>query len=152
MQADRLSRREFLRAPWKSLAETPHFGVVTIEPQRCTLCGACADRCSAGALVLQQSEQDALTLVFDAARCTACEACVMCPERALSVEKIYDPQRQPPSPAVLVEDEMVRCRGCGANLGPARLRAKIHLVLAQAGEGPECPTCRLHRVVMRHGR
>jgi formate hydrogenlyase subunit 6/NADH:ubiquinone oxidoreductase subunit I len=51
--AESVSRREFLRAPWRALAAERPVGRITIDPQRCTLCGACAERCPQGALVLE---------------------------------------------------------------------------------------------------
>lgn len=140
--ASSVSRREFLRAPWKSLVGGE--GVITVDPQRCTLCGACADRCPEGALTLEGAPER-LQLLFDASRCTACEACLICPEQALRLEKITDAEHRPPAPMILVEDEMLRCSRCGMEVGPARLVAKI----LKSPEELLCPQCRLARAIFR---
>ncbi|MFN4218790.1 MAG: ATP-binding protein [Candidatus Bipolaricaulia bacterium] len=134
--ASSVSRREFLRAPWKSLVEGE--GTITVDPQRCTLCGACVDRCPEGALALAGAPE-CLQLVFDATRCTGCETCLICPEKALHLEKIIEPERQLPTLVILVEDQMLRCSRCGQELGPARLVAKI----LKSPQELLCPTCRL---------
>jgi len=96
--AESVSRREFLRAPWRALAAERPVGRITIDPQRCTLCGACAERCPQGALVLEGGF-DQLRIAFDGALCTACGMCLVCPEQALHLETS---ERQPSPPSVLV--------------------------------------------------
>jgi formate hydrogenlyase subunit 6/NADH:ubiquinone oxidoreductase subunit I len=136
--AESVSRREFLRAPWRALAAERPVGRITIDPQRCTLCGACAERCPQGALVLEGGF-DQLRIAFDGALCTACGMCLVCPEQALHLETS---ERQPSPPSVLVADKMVRCSRCGLEVGPARLLAKV-LQSAGASAPALCPRCRM---------
>jgi len=124
-----ISRRELLHL-------SRPCGVVRIDSERCTLCGACADRCPEGALSLGGA-QYRLQLIFDPMRCTACEACLICPEGALHIEKIA--VRESSVPAILVEDRMLRCSQCGQEIGPARLVARI----LKSPQELLCPPCRL---------
>lgn len=132
-----VGRREFLTAPWRVLSS--RAGRITIDSARCTLCGACADRCPEGALALAGAPY-ALQILFDTTRCTACEACLICPEQALHLELLEERPTQG-TPTILVEDTMLRCSRCGGEVGPARLIAKI----LKSPQELLCPTCRIMR-------
>lgn len=130
------------RAPWPATPlagpEVP-FGLLRVQAPRCTLCGACPDRCPTGALSLREDD-DSSRLLFDHGRCIACEACVrVCPETAVQVERGLDVSRLGTT-AVLAEDEMSRCQRCGAAIAPRRMMIKV-------GRGLEafalCAECRI---------
>ncbi|MBI2554954.1 MAG: 4Fe-4S binding protein, partial [Candidatus Rokubacteria bacterium] len=107
------------------------FGMVRVQAARCTLCGACPDRCPTGALVLYE-DADSSQLLFDHARCLACEACIrICPEGAVEVERRLECSRLG-SWAVLAEDEIVRCQRCGTSVAPKRMLRKIQSRLGRA--------------------
>ncbi len=132
----------------------PHspFGVIHVEPQTCTGCGACVQTCPTGSLTLEQ-EHDSLSLAFDPALCTGCGLCVRrCPERAISVEKTTDLETLAAERVPLYEDRGDRCEACGAVIGSSAMLRRVQELLSQDGDGGGlavssiarfCPSCRL---------
>ncbi|MCL6644882.1 MAG: methyltransferase domain-containing protein [Dehalococcoidia bacterium] len=127
----------------------PHspFGLVTAAPG-CTLCGACAAACPAGALLLQHDATGA-TLHFAAARCTACGLCLpACPEPGvLALARITDLQRLCSGPVVLARSAHRRCAACGAPFAVEAMAAKVAALLGEASTAARlvarlCPACR----------
>jgi ferredoxin/coenzyme F420-reducing hydrogenase delta subunit len=124
------------------------FGMVRIEASRCTLCGACPERCPTGALELREDGESS-RLLFDHARCVACEGCVrVCPEAAVEMERRLELSGFG-STAVLAEDQMAPCQRCGAALAPKSMLRKVQGSLngtkAMKGHtlGRYCPGCRM---------
>lgn len=127
-------------------APRPKWWSLVIDPDRCILCGVCADVCQPGALVLKRSrgvgEQgrggdtergrrgdvsvsprlrvsaspDRWSLVLDPERCTGCDAC----RRICPTRAICNVVLSAKGMAVqaLVESPVVACRGCGTPLMP----------------------------------
>lgn len=133
------------------------FGVVEVVG-RCTLCGACPDRCPTGALVMHEGPE-ASKLTFDHACCIACEACVrVCPEKGLRMERILDFARFT-APSVLAEDQIVSCRRCGKPIAPSRMLQKVRPLLSPQPPAPSprpldlevCPPCRIFEELKRAG-
>lgn len=119
------------------------FGMVRVQPGRCTLCGACPERCPTGALALGEDE-DSARLLFDHARCIACGGCVkVCPEKAVEMEQRLEFTRLG-STAVLVEDQMARCQRCGASIAPLSMLRKVQSALGRGeSSGRYCPACQM---------
>lgn len=83
------------------------FGDISISDQ-CTLCNACANACSTGALEKIDNE-----IVFRHERCTACGLCVsVCPEECLKLEHKIDFGLLGEDVSV-ISSEMVCCEKCG---------------------------------------
>jgi len=128
------------------------LGEVVAEPDRCSLCGACALACPTGALQLGR-EGPAQVLRFDAARCSACGACARCcPEGAIQVGRVVGLPEPGAYPRVLVAAEAGQhCAGCGAELGPGpgpgpvavRLGASHPEVARRLQAGLRCTACLL---------
>ncbi len=115
------------------------FGMVRVQAGRCTLCGACPERCPTDALALHEDE-DFSRLLFDHSRCVACEACVrVCPEEAVKMERRLEFTRLG-STAVLVEDQMARCQRCGASIAPLSMLRKVQSALGRGS--PRAGTAR----------
>lgn len=122
------------------------FGVVSVQVSRCTLCGACPERCATGALAFREDDESS-QLLFDHARCVACEACVkVCPEGAVEMEQRLE-FSQLGKPEILAEDRMVRCERCGATIAPQSMLSKVRRSLngtkVSGGKdlGRYCPPC-----------
>ena len=145
-----LSRRFHLDKMAPLTGEEVPFGVVEVVG-RCTLCGACPDRCPTGALVMHEGSE-ASKFTFDHARCVACEACVkVCPEKVLRLERALDFARLT-APSVLAEDRMVRCRRCRKVIAPQGMVKKVqHLLTPHPLDLEVCPSCRLLGTLDRWG-
>jgi ferredoxin len=127
------------------------LGVVHIEPDRCTACGACASACPTDALALRRTD-DALSLTFDAVLCTGCGLCdVWCPEKAIHVDKATDLPRLSRGRTPLYKDKEARCEVCGAVIAPQAMLRRVEALLS-TGASPSvglmsnlsrrCPSCR----------
>ena len=109
------------------------LGVLALDTERCTICGACATTCPTDALVLRESDEG-LSIRHDAALCVACDRCVdVCPEDAIAVTPGVEPVRLRAGAVDLVAAPHERCTVCGTQL-PAR-------DATQGGRGPRTPGC-----------
>ncbi|ABM80611.1 4Fe-4S binding protein [Hyperthermus butylicus] len=127
---------------------TGFTGLVIVDQERCTLCGACAKECPTGALKLrEEAEGSALLFLHD--RCIACGWCrEVCPEDAITVKRAINPAIID-SLVSLVAGEELRCIVCGNPVGPTRMVEKVVEKLLASGIDPEkmptilmCSTCK----------
>jgi len=102
------------------------MSLITINPERCTGCGACLEVCPEGALYLVDGRA-----VLDSQLCRECEICIaVCPTEAiLSTEPVAPSATEPTHvPALRPEPEIVR-----VNTHPrVFLRAKVLPVVSAA--------------------
>ena len=103
--------------------------VARLDSEECIGCGACADRCQMGALVLNDDKA-----VLDEARCIGCGLCVTtCPSEALSLErKPEDKQRDLPENMIDASLRLAKARGKMGALEMAMMgvRSKVDRFLA----------------------
>jgi ferredoxin len=86
--------------------------VAALDPELCTGCGTCQDRCQMDALTMA----DALA-VLDSDRCIGCGLCVTtCPSGALSLQR-KPHERQPATPKNPREALILRAK---ARMAPAK--------------------------------
>jgi ferredoxin len=118
-------------------------GLVSVNPERCSLCGLCAVRCPTGALRLNAREGEA-RLEMTAAACAGCGLCVSaCPEHAISVRRqfpvaeLLEPRRE------LMASGMDVCVRCGAAIAPTALRLAVARRLGRPDMAPACGACSL---------
>ena len=114
----------------KIVDELPYIQFnVSIDPEKCTLCESCVKWCPSSALKLVR-DKDGERIEFDPTRCIGCNICVnVCPEsykdetrvggcsfsgKIISVSKSKEYSKDV---KVLVKDELVRCKVCGAPIG-----------------------------------
>ncbi len=132
------------------------LGRLDLDPERCTICGACAvacptdalsldDGCPADAPSLDDGRADAPSLEsvlgasglrHDPAACVGCGRCAaVCPESALTVRRGIDVERLRRGPFALARREHERCATCGAELAPRQLRRRANELLGR----PDAP-------------
>jgi len=129
-------------APAPLIGDGVPFGMVRVQAARCTLCGACPERCPTDALALREAEES--RLLFDHTRCIACGACVrVCPEEAVTMERRLEFGRLG-SITVLAEDQIARCQRCGVRIAPLSMLRKVQSALGGGTPAsPDCPSCRM---------
>jgi len=96
-----------------------HYGLISVDESRCTLCLSCAGACNVEALKPFENDN---SLRFNPSICTMCGYCVqICPEDCMSITKdvlylnkswfVY---------RTLAKDELFRCIVCGKPFAPAK--------------------------------
>lgn len=142
---NKLSRRELLTMAWSK----PQ-GFLILDKGGCTGCGLCAMDCRTKAVtILQSVEEETFRLLFQQDLCDACGTCEkVCPEHCLKVERVPDPKRDGNSVrAVIFEDKIFRCSGCGTPLFPQAMVNHLKSKMPAAGKSALpldlCPSCRI---------
>ncbi|HVW89079.1 MAG TPA: 4Fe-4S binding protein [Gaiellaceae bacterium] len=117
-------------------SEAAPLGLVRLDDERCSLCGACAVACPTAAFRLEETPGETV-LHFSADACTGCGRCAAaCPEDALSVERGLDLARLGRGPVALARDRRERCSGCGADLPPRQMRRRLRELLPEYAAAP----------------
>ena len=132
--------------------ESPLTGIVYVDPDKCMLCDACSAMCPYGALELRVRDNK-IQLVFRHGRCEACHACVAaCPHDAIRLEYGYHSLIFE-GEVLLAEDEVARCRRCGAPLGSMKMMKYLEEKLRSQGVSQWildqlwlCPKCKIYGI------
>jgi len=130
------------------------FGRIEISTDRCSLCGLCARVCQTGAMKVKTDQKT--ELMFDRGECDACGRCSeVCPEECLRIERALGVEGERAWPVVLIEDKVVRCSVCGAEVGSSRMIERLRAKLTgttdlerAAGRHSElflCQTCKVRQ-------
>lgn len=100
--------------------ESSRKGEIKIDMEKCTLCGVCAEFCSAFVFVERESKPDDLvpfeSLLIDEDKCDYCGICIsLCPENAITV-KGYDENLRKLTPKITgnikTNDKCTYCGWC----------------------------------------
>ncbi len=123
------------------------LGLLRLDSDRCTLCGACATACPTAALEVETGG-GAIALRHRPGACCGCGLCVRaCPELALAVQPGVDVELLRAGSLELARTSSLRCRRCGAELAPAAAGARVRGLLAEgfpqlaARPANLCPDC-----------
>jgi ferredoxin len=141
---EKMTRREFLR----TIRPKKDWRVI-IHKDKCTGCGLCMVDCPTQALSLSRGgKQEAYQFLFRPDRCDACGICERsCPENCLRLERESEGKSREKQAAILFEDEICRCTGCGIPLFPRAMVKKIEDKMMTAGKPTWsfdfCPSCRV---------
>jgi ferredoxin len=112
--------------------EASPLGLLTLSPERCTVCGACATICPTRAFALEEDAEET-ALQHDPSRCIHCGLCVeACPEGALEVHPGLDLGRLRRGVVTLIRSGRETCSACGAELPPRPMRKRVRELLAEA--------------------
>ena len=118
------------------------LGVVDLDTDRCTLCGACATACPTRALEFEHTtDGDVLRLAPGA--CVGCGRCAeVCPEAALGIRRGIDIARLRAGEVELMSAAQERCTRCGSELPPRAMRRRVRELLGRSGGSLElCSRC-----------
>lgn len=121
-------------------------GIVTVDPDRCTLCEVCAERCPSGALGIEEPEPASVRLAFSHDRCDACGLCEpACPEKAIRVTPAVDASWAGRSRS-LKEDSWALCAACGKRVAPRAMLDRVGARLNSPAGLDLCPDCKPFRL------
>lgn len=118
------------------------LGLLELDTERCTMCGACATACPTDALQFEQTADESV-LQHDPNVCMACDRCVrVCPETALTMRRGLDLTRLRRGTFDLVRASHDRCTVCGAELLPRQMRGRVNELLGRPDAPLElCSAC-----------
>ncbi|HKB94811.1 MAG TPA: 4Fe-4S binding protein [Gaiellaceae bacterium] len=112
------------------------LGIVAVDTERCTLCGACAAACPTDALRFDETAVGT-ALVLRASDCVPCGRCAAaCPEGAVAVRPGIDLPRIRAGEVELAAAASERCSECGADLPPRPMRRRVREVLPELSAAP----------------
>lgn len=115
--------------------EGASHGVVTIDPEACTLCAQCAQTCPTGAIEAGY-DGSRVVLSFAAASCTNCLQCtIACPEisrNAITVSSTVDAALLGSGRFTLNQGTVLVCESCEKPIAPTPMMDRIGELL---GEG-----------------
>ncbi len=136
------------RDEWIGLKHLNFFRISVSD--ECTLCGVCPKVCPTKALRIVR-DGDVLRLEFSHQLCVGCGSCERsCPESAIKLSREINPHLLITGEFVEeCEDEIARCRGCGAPLeGTVRMIQKLEQRIREKGDERYaelvwyCPVCK----------
>jgi hydrogenase-4 component H len=108
--------RVTLPYPFAPNPPAPGFrGTVSVDAEKCTGCGGCANVCTPRAIVVSDPSQETRMLEFFLERCTYCARCAeVCPEEAISVTEQFETATNDVGDLHMrVEVYMGSCQRCG---------------------------------------
>jgi len=116
------------------------------EPQSCTLCGFCVQRCPTDALFVYETGTHT-SLMLAAEKCIGCGKCLhACPDALLTLKT--GPTAGLKQTRTLLESERVTCSTCGA---PTVSRAEFNYMTRKIGHPAWLDLCLTCRVSTPHG-
>ncbi|RMG72124.1 MAG: 4Fe-4S dicluster domain-containing protein, partial [Nitrospirae bacterium] len=124
------------------------FSDINCDTEGCTLCLACVNVCSAGAM---RAEEKDFSLRAYPPHCINCSLCVeVCPEGVLSLKSLERLNREFFQERLLAQDEPLRCKRCGKVFGNRKVYDEVVRRLTEAGLFAEkgrflhlCEDCRV---------
>ncbi len=96
-----------------------HYGLISVDESKCTLCLSCAGACNVGALKPFENDN---SLRFNPSICTMCGYCVqVCPEKCINItEDVIYLNKSWFIYRTLAKDKLFRCIVCGKPFAPAK--------------------------------
>ncbi|MBP1357069.1 MAG: 4Fe-4S dicluster domain-containing protein, partial [Sulfolobus sp.] len=117
---------------------------VSIDNEKCTLCESCVKWCPSSALKLVR-DNNSERIEFDPTTCIGCNICVnVCPEmcknegRRGKIISVNKSKKYDKSVKILVSDELVKCRVCGAPIGSRKSLEYVKKIMKEKGSPDSC--------------
>ncbi len=108
--------------------EGASHGVVSVDPEACTLCAQCAQTCPTDAIAASY-DGSVVALSFAAASCTNCRQCtIACPEislDAITVSSTVDAGLLKSEPSTINQGAILVCEMCGKPIAPSSMMDRI---------------------------
>jgi ferredoxin len=111
--------------------EVPSSFYVTVDTEKCVLCGVCVRECQM--LVPQiRNQGDSITLEYDEYNCIGSGRCLRsCPEKAITVkEKVKLKEMRK---VQFTKSVVTKCRYCGKPIGSFKVKDKVSVMLNSMG-------------------
>lgn len=110
------------------------FYCISINPELCSMCGSCWEKCPCQAITMENNPQGNL-IKFSYIRCIGCRTCIAnCAEQAITIDKVLDLDRLDRAEnEILKTDELIKCRTCQKPIGTRSLIEKVNLDLINKG-------------------
>ncbi|MEM4821746.1 MAG: 4Fe-4S dicluster domain-containing protein [Desulfurococcaceae archaeon] len=135
-----------VKYPFEKPLITESFrGAISVDPVKCTGCGACTRICPPKALTLV-NEETSVVLRYFIGRCIFCGMCAeVCPEKAISVTKEFE------LASTKIDDlredvvhDTITCRKCGKKFTTKKLYVRVaESINVLSSEIMDlCPDCR----------
>ncbi len=124
------------------------FSDIQCNSEHCSLCLACVNVCSTGAM---KANQEDFSLRFSPSACINCGLCIeLCPEKVLKAEVIEQIDDGFFNERLLAQDEPMYCKRCGRLFGNRKVYDEVKRRLMEAGLFQErgkflhlCENCRV---------
>ena len=112
-------------------AEIPEVYFVSVDPNKCVLCGVCVRACQMMVPDIKNIN-DTLNLEYNIPMCIGSQRCVRnCPENAIKVERFAKLKEL--KKIVVNQAVQARCRYCGKPLGSYKVKSKVDTMLISMG-------------------
>lgn len=109
------------------------FFRISINSERCSMCGSCWEKCPSRAITLEKTSEGNI-INFNYIQCISCRTCMLnCAEDAISIEKVLDLACLDEANIVLKSDELLKCKGCNKTIGTRSLIERVNQSLAGKG-------------------
>ena len=112
-------------------AEIPDIYFVSIDPNKCVLCGVCVRSCQMMVPDVKKVN-DTLNLEFNIPMCIGSGNCVKnCPEKAIKIERLAKVKEL--KKITMAQAVQLKCRYCGKPLGSYRVKNRVDSLLTSMG-------------------
>jgi Fe-S-cluster-containing hydrogenase component 2 len=110
------------------------FYCISIEPEKCSMCGSCWEKCPCQAITMEETPEGNI-IKHNYSKCIGCGTCVEnCAEKAISINKALDMESLFEEANVAVKiDDLIKCKGCQKIIGTRSFIEKVREDLINSG-------------------
>jgi len=110
------------------------FYCISINPEQCSMCGSCWEKCPCQAITMEETFQGNI-IKFNYIKCIGCGTCIYnCAENAIVIDKKLDLGNLFEELNVVLKiDELIKCKGCPKIIGTRSFIEKVKQDLINKG-------------------